>query len=154
MDTCSGGYKATICDPELRTYNRQAKCGAEDDWYYYSPWRAPGSAPVQDSCGVAGGWKYAGSTPGFGALFLNTSVAKQGDKGSDTLPYTPTGTVWRAGEIAEVSWTIMANHGGGYQYRLCPRSEPLTEACFFKTPLEFGGSQRFRWNGSTEMNIT
>ena len=31
--------KATICDPALRTVNRGAECGADDDWYYYSPWR-------------------------------------------------------------------------------------------------------------------
>ena len=33
----------------------QAACGAADDYYYYSPWRAPGDAPVYDSCGLAGG---------------------------------------------------------------------------------------------------
>ena len=27
--------------------------------------------------------------------------------------------------------------GGGYSYRLCPASEPLTEACFQKHPLDF-----------------
>ena len=31
--------KATVCDPNLRTVNRDAECGADDDWYYYSPWR-------------------------------------------------------------------------------------------------------------------
>ena len=29
------------------------------------------------------------------------------------------------------------NHGGGYQYRLWPASEPLTEECFQKIPLAF-----------------
>eukprot|EP01045_Picozoa_sp_COSAG04_P054569 COSAG04_NODE_24459_length_321_cov_1.405405_1_plen_47_part_10 len=39
----------------------------------------------------------------------------------------------------EVIWQILANHGGGYQYRLCPADEPggLTEECFFRTPLAF-----------------
>ena len=32
------------------------------------------------------------------------------------------------------------------QYRLCPASEPLTEACFFKTPLAFVGKQALRWD--------
>ena len=27
--------------------------------------------------------------------------------------------------------------GGGYQFRLCPASEPLTEACFQQRPLKF-----------------
>ena len=48
MDVCGKGYKATICDPKLRTYNTNATCGGPDDYYYYSPWRAPGSAPVFD----------------------------------------------------------------------------------------------------------
>ena len=28
-------------------------------------------------------------------------------------------TEWVAGGVAEVGWGIIANHGGGYQYRLC-----------------------------------
>jgi len=158
MDVCSGGMKATICEPKLRTYNINATCGGDEDYYYYSPWRAPGSAPVLDSCGMAGGTPHAG---GFGAQIKNTSVAKQGDLGSK-LPQQPSGVIWAAGEVAEVSWSIMANHGGGYQYRLCPASEPLTEECFFKTPLKFVGKpngepqQKFRWGGrgGHEENIT
>lgn len=57
-------------------------------------------------------------------------------KGTD-LPKLPTGTVWKIGGEAEVSWNVRNNHGGGYQYRLCPASEPLTEQCFQKYPLEF-----------------
>lgn len=55
MPACVKPYNATICDPKLRTVNTGAVCGADDDYYYYSPWRAPGSAPTFDSCGVAGG---------------------------------------------------------------------------------------------------
>ena len=29
------------------------------------------------------------------------------------------------------------NHGGGYQYRLCPADAKLTEECFQQTPLDF-----------------
>eukprot|EP00658_Telonema_sp_P-2_P000560 TRINITY_DN10210_c0_g1_i2.p1 TRINITY_DN10210_c0_g1~~TRINITY_DN10210_c0_g1_i2.p1 ORF type:complete len:147 (+),score=21.48 TRINITY_DN10210_c0_g1_i2:405-845(+) len=57
-------------------------------------------------------------------------------KGSD-LPAMPTGTEWKIGGIAEVTWQVRNNHGGGYQYRLCPAEEPLTESCFQKHPLEF-----------------
>ena len=35
----------------------------------------------------------------------------------------------------EVSWSVMANHGGGYQYRLAPAKGPLTEEVFQKMPL-------------------
>ena len=37
------GAKPTMCDPELRTVNQDAECGGHDDWYYFSPWRAPGT---------------------------------------------------------------------------------------------------------------
>ena len=50
------------------------------------------------------------------ARYVNTTKSKQGDLGS-LLPHAPSGTVWTAGKPAEVSWSIMANHGGGYQYR-------------------------------------
>ena len=46
---------------------------------YCSPWRAPGSAPVLDSCGLAGGTGQAG---GYGAVYRETPHARQGDAGS------------------------------------------------------------------------
>lgn len=49
---------------------------------------------------------------------------------------------WKAGSIQEVSWGFTANHGGGYQYRLCPKSVnkmDLTEECFQQMPLKFVG---------------
>ena len=58
----------------------------------------------------------------------------------------PSGTTWTAGEVVEVAFNLMANHGGGYQYRICPAGEPLTEECFSKQPLEFVGQQALRWN--------
>jgi len=54
---------------------------------------------------------------------------------------------WRAGDSAEVSWALSANHGGGYQYRLCPADAELNEECFQKTVLPFVGKQSFRWGG-------
>ena len=46
-------------------------------------------------------------------------------------------TEWVAGGVAEVGWGIIANHGGGYSYRLCRREEggALTEECFQRMPL-------------------
>ena len=67
-----------------------------------------------------------------------------------------------AGSTQEVAWAVLANHGGGYQYRICPKSkvsattfrsysrlsasltrirgrqEP-TEECFQSMPLPFVG---------------
>jgi hypothetical protein len=50
-----------ICkNKKYKTVNTDVACGAADDWYYFSPWRAPGAAPVFDSCGMAGGlWSIA-----------------------------------------------------------------------------------------------
>ena len=137
--------KATICDPKKRTVNRDAECGAVDDYYYYSPWRAPGSAPVFDPCGMAGGHKPPQG--GFGGIYVNTTHAKLGDRGTEVLPESASKVIWAAGSVYEVTWTIEANHGGGYQYRLAPKTEQLTEELFQKIPLEFVGKQTLRYGG-------
>ena len=87
----------TICDPRLRTVNSQAECGGAEDIYFYSPWRAPGAAPVIDPCGTAGG-RFAGQgIGGAGAQFQNSSLARQGDRGSGLPPMAPQ-AYWQAGE--------------------------------------------------------
>ena len=57
-----------------------AECGSDKDSYYYTPWRAPGSAPVFDACGMAGGALKWGH---HGAQYRTSSHAKQGDLGSN-----------------------------------------------------------------------
>ena len=70
----STGAKPTMCDRNLRTVNVDAECGGPDDWYYYSPWRAPGAAPVIDSCGVASGHLASSGGDGpFGKTSLTLS---------------------------------------------------------------------------------
>lgn len=145
-------HKATICDPRLRTMNTQAECGSPEDIYYWSPWRAPGSAPVIDACGVAGGrhpWQGIG---GAGAQYQNTSLAKRGDKGS-ALPEMPSQATWAAGGSYEVGWTIAAHHGGGYAYRLAPADGPLTEEAFREIPLDFVGNSILRWGGDRSTQL-
>ena len=141
-----------LCDPRARTANTQAECGGKDDIYFFSPWRAPGAAPVIDSCGVAGGRHPGQGIGGAGASFENTSVARQGDRGSALPPMAPQAT-WRAGALAEVGWTVMANHGGGYAYRLAPAGGPLTEETFGRTPLDFEGSSALRWDGDMSAQL-
>ena len=41
-----------------------------------------------------------------------------------------------------MAWGIRYNHGGGYQYRLCPAGEALTEECFQRHPLDFDRSKQ------------
>jgi len=57
-------------------------------------------------------------------------------------------TNWTRGGVVEVAWSIIANHGGGYSYRLCKLPtkggrKALTEECFQKTPLKFSGSKQW-----------
>jgi len=144
--------RPTVCDPRLRTMNTQAECGSADDVYFWSPWRAPGAAPVIDACGTAGG-RHPGQ--GFGAAgadYMNTSLAKQGDLGSQ-LPPMPAQASWKAGSLVEVAWTVSAHHGGGYAYRLAPADQPLTEFTFRKLPLDFVGMSKLRWDGNKSTTL-
>jgi hypothetical protein len=154
--TCRTPMEPILNDPSARTVNREAVAGSVNDSYRYNPWRAPGYAPVNDACGMAGGGPKAG--PGEGH-FYTVPWAEQGDLGSRVLPKSAPGTVWTAGSMVEVGWGIRYNHGGGYQYRLCPSSEPLTEECFARHPLPFYGygdhsappyQQAIRWTDGSE----
>merc|ERR1712151_1486529 len=92
-----------------------------------------------DPCGRASGSYKA--TAGKGE-FTNTKYAKLGDLGSRVLPKYDTGTVWEAGSIVETRASFRANHGGGYQFRLCPLESNLTEACMQETPMAFAGNSK------------
>ena len=70
------------------------------DIYRHNPWRAPGYAPVADSCGLAGGTPWSAPAPEEG-MYYNTSYAHHGMKGTDLSPMD-TGVVWKAGGEAEV----------------------------------------------------
>lgn len=129
--------------------NVNAVAGSAEDVFRFNPWRAPGAAPVQDSCGIAGGSDKVHQ--GDAALFRDTQFAKLSDHGSKVLKPLRTGVVWLPGSIVEVAWAIRYNHGGGYSYRLCPASEPLTEECFRKIHLNFTGMPSLRWNDGKEL---
>lgn len=114
-----------------------------------NPWRFPGSAPVYNPCGLNGGGPFPGPHGTGGRAFFGFT---QGWKGTEVSPLLKE-TTWIAGSTVEVAWGITANHGGGYQYRLCrlkERSinitEQLSEECFQQTPLEFvGDKQWIQW---------
>merc|ERR1719486_191994 len=67
---------------------------------------------------------------------------------------------WVAGGAQEVSYTILANHGGGVQWRLCPlaalRKEGgrLTDECFARTPLDFVGDTAWLEYTGSNSNAT
>lgn len=129
--------------------NLKAVAGSAEDVYRFNPWRAPGTAPVKDACGMAGGSDKV--HPSDVAVFKDTKFAKMGNLGSQVLHPLKTGVMWSTGSVVEVAWGIRYNHGGGYSYRLCPASEELTEECFRKLPLNFTGMPRLRWNDGKEL---
>lgn len=100
------------------------------------PWRFPGKSPVADACGITAGYiepeGQLNPPPGFSTGASGRELPKLLDQ-----------TVWVAGSVVEVAWAMAANHGGGYQYRLCPVNEELSEECFQKTPLEFVGEDQW-----------
>lgn len=111
---------------EFRTYNRRS-LSPFGDWTASHPWRAPGRAPIGDSCGVSGAYQVGPGVSGYQPMYPGSRIAA-------TAP-----TQWKAGEIAEVGWSIWSNHGGGYQYRLCPITEVPSEDCFTANVLSFAG---------------
>jgi hypothetical protein len=148
-----GSTKAPTLPLEYRSWNIDGSIlppsGMSSDWTASHPWRSPGNAPVLDACGMAGGSSKDNSAAGG----YPPPPHKAGDKGSEVLNSTGE-TVWTAGSVVEVSWTIAANHGGGYQYRLCPKSSSLTEECFQEMPLPFANSNhKLRWDNGTEIEI-
>merc|ERR1711988_1738430 len=111
-----------------------------------NPWRAPGSAPVENPCGLNGGGYMPGPHGTGGEAFFGFL---QGWKGTEVSPLLKE-TTWIAGSTVQVAWGITANHGGGYQYRLCRLrnkginiTEQVSEECFQQTPLEFVGDKQW-----------
>ena len=115
-------------DSHLRTMNVKARAGSAEDVYMWNPWRAPGTAPVKDACGMAGGsWNV---TPGDATVFATTKFARQGDHGSTVLKPGPSVATWAAGSVVEVAWAIRYNHGGGCAGSLPTRAaRPFVAMC-------------------------
>lgn len=126
----------TVNEAAYRTINVKVASGA-DDFTRKMPWRAPGTAPVRGSgCGVAGGSPFSNMTS-------NGGMAPPGvPQGADFLSLKPTkATRWRRGEVVEVAFAMLANHGGGYSWRLCPSEGNVTEACFQANTMEFAAEE-------------
>jgi len=102
----------TNCDPSLATTGQDEPCLARATWINDKPWRAPGTAPILSPCGSLNGKDGASLPPAERML-------------------------WPRGGVVEVAHSVTANHGGGYAFRLCPRAEAPTEACFQTHHLAF-----------------
>ena len=74
----------------------------------------------------------AAGTSGTAALLYDLDTKMMNAQGSNYL--TNTNPVWKSGDIQEVSYTLVANHGGGIQYRICPLdnllNNTISEDCF------------------------
>ena len=115
--TCGGGATRTI-DPRYRTVNLNSTPGSAEDIYQHNPWAAPGTAPVADACGLAGGTPWLPEVSEAGD-YTNGTMLPQGypthhGLNGTLLPPMDTGAQWKIGGVAEVTFTIENNHGGGY----------------------------------------
>jgi hypothetical protein len=92
---CASPKTKAVLPKEYWTMNIHAVDGAVNDSYRFNPWRAPGSAPVVDPCGQAGG-KYQQTKMGgdstFGRVDVDGVVYQMGDLGSKVLPATDPAT--------------------------------------------------------------
>lgn len=149
--TCDGlndGYASSHCDnpdadykpfitndmTEYVTYDTDYLPDSLKSIYNKHPWRYPGKAPVIDSCGVssgswldntnAGGYPVPGYAAGFKGSDLQVQEKNQWNQ-------------WVAGGTVEVAMGVTANHGGGYQYRLCPADSTINEECFQQNVLQY-----------------
>uniref|UniRef100_A0A7M5UNI1 Uncharacterized protein n=1 Tax=Clytia hemisphaerica TaxID=252671 RepID=A0A7M5UNI1_9CNID len=137
-------HTPTLFDPALRTFSRVR----DESKVLYTPWRAPGAAPIYSPCGVSGG-----NPNGCGALKCGqkTGGYGHGQRAKDVeFVHNISVTTWKRGQEVEVAWAIYVNHGGGYSYRLCKMPKEgrpgLTEECFQKTSLQFvGDHQWIQW---------
>jgi hypothetical protein len=132
----------TITDPALITY--------ESAQWSKNPWRAPGFAPVLSPCGLASGW-YEEHQQGGGIAPVGFEA---GFDGRDVPTLSGSVMKWPTGSVQEVSWFIDANHGGGYAYRLCPKSTSMSEECFQRHHLAFAGESSWIQFGTDKSNRT
>jgi len=139
-----------VLEKELRTYNidNSSRLG---DWTRWMPWRSPGTAgagnPNFSPCGINSGASADQPLP-------FSKGQPRGGSGSN-LPPTPMAQrpSWKAGSEQMVEFSIYANHGGGYSYRLCKDDgNPMTEDCYQKMPLDFATdmSTVHYWDGSKD----
>jgi len=140
-------------DPSMSTWPQLFDYG----YYDKNPWMAPGSAPIFSPCGAGGGNPNGcpeGSSqdigedcPGGGWSY---GPLAQDYYMSPGFPDVVT-TEWKAGSVVEAAWATVANHGGGYAYRLCKVPEKgmgaLTEECFQQGHLEFSGDMQWVQEG-------
>ena len=102
-------------DSPLRTYKPVPGCpmfkGMSSCWNS-TPWRAPGTADVFSPCGIEGG-NPKGCGPSHQCIEGGFEFGPDGRSLLEGIT-----THYQVGSIIEVGFSIEANHGGGYAYRV------------------------------------
>jgi len=143
----------TTLDDSLRTFANIEPM--YESYIERNPWLAPGTAKVHSGCGIAGGNPHgcpegAPSLPGqdcspYGGGF------SYGPRAEDFDFVDVVTTEWKRGAIVTVGWSTVANHGGGYSYRLCKVPvegvSGLTEECFQQMSLNFASNMQWIQEG-------
>ena len=70
-----------------------------------------------------------------------------------SLPNPTTTNHWMLPALLHPSLTLRRLAQGGYQYRLCPLSAPLTEDCFRQRPIPFAGAAALEWQNGSRLEI-
>ena len=104
--TCGSQQGQETLPQSMKTYNvGRASCGTH-------PWCAPGSAPIMDPCGVAGGDRAQGKAGNGGDAPPGYPLGAKGTEMRDGVAGLH--RTWTVGDVVDVAWAIVANHGGGY----------------------------------------
>jgi len=143
--------------PEMRTFPNIEPY--MEDYIATFPWMAPGSAPVYTPCGAAGGNPLgcpegAPGGPGEDCGYPYGGGFAYGPKAENFDFQDVIVTEWKIGATEVAGWGQVANHGGGYSYRLCKLGPggkaDLTEECFQQTPLRFASDMSWVQVGEDE----
>jgi len=121
----------TLVDPALMTMKDSIANPTDTMNPGTGPWRSPGSVPVSSPCGKA--------------LYHE-------EDGLD-LPANPTQVNWHRGSTVKVAAALYINHGGGWSYRLCPKTQDPSEDCFQQHALKFVGASTLRFTNGTELSL-
>eukprot|EP00092_Neocalanus_flemingeri_P021199 GFUD01022973.1.p1 GENE.GFUD01022973.1~~GFUD01022973.1.p1 ORF type:complete len:364 (+),score=83.36 GFUD01022973.1:28-1119(+) len=147
-------------DPSLRTYQDYVipNTNKTVDYTARYPWRSPGSAKIVSPCGVGGG-NPAGCPIGAKTTDCLGGGYSYGPKAEVLKLNNSVTSNWSIGGVAEVAWGLLANHGGGYSYRLCKVEDldsldTVSEECFQQMPLEFVGETQWIQYGDDIANRT
>jgi len=139
----------TTIDESMRTFANIEPM--YEEYVESNPWLAPGSAKVFSGCGVAGGNpdgcpEGSPSLPGQDCSPYGGGYS-YGPRAEDFEFVDVVTTEWKKGDVVTAGWGMVANHGGGYSYRLCKVPQEgvkgLTEDCFQKTPLKFASDKQW-----------